>query len=146
MTDKMQELEIENKALRDKSILGQISALGDTIHLELKNLKVEQEVKHNETKLTLSQILEQARRTNGRVNKTEEEIESLKFKYQELLASSISVGNLLKEHQIKQEEESKSLKFFVFLGQFPKLVWVILGALWILASNGMIKDILDIVK
>lgn len=146
MTDKMQELELENKTLRDKSILGQISALGDTIHLELKNLKVEQEVKHNETKLTLAQILEQAKRTNGRVNKAEEEIEALRFKYQEIMASNTNVSNMLKEHQIKQEDEAKDLRFFVFLGQFPKLVWVILGALWILASNGMIKDVLDIIK
>ena len=139
MANKMQDLETENKVLRDKNILSQISSLGDTIHLELKSIRTEQQLKHDETKLTLGQILEQARKTNGRVTKTEEEIEALKLKQQELL----SLANTTYSNQ---ESANKDLQVFRFFGQFPRALWIILAILWILASNGMVKDVIDLFK
>lgn len=139
MANKMQDLETENRTLREKNIITQISSLGDTLHLELKSISTEQQLKHDETKITLNQILEQAKKTNGRVTKTEEEIEMLKLKQQELISIAASTRD-------NQTEADKDLRVFRFLGQFPRAIWVVLAVLWILASNGMFKDILDIIK
>lgn len=146
MANKVQELETENKTLRDKGILYQLSALGDTLHLELKNIKTEQELKHNETKNVLAQILEQAKKTNGRVSKTEDEIDLLKIKYTELLTTVINTNSLLKEQKDSDLTLKNDLQFFIFLSKFPKAAWVFLATIYLLATSGMLEKFILLFK
>lgn len=146
MANKVQELETENKVLRDKNISNQLTALGETLQLELKNIRSEINLKLHEMQLVTSQTLEQAKKTNGRVSKTEEDIEILKLKYQELLANTININTKLDKHQTDQDVVDRDLRFFRFLAQFPKLAWLILGIIWILASNGLFKELIELIK
>lgn len=146
MANKVQELETENKVLRDKNILSQIAALGDTLHLELRNIRSELNLKMQESQLVSGQILEQARKTNGRVNKTEEEIDILKVKYAELLATVVNTNTLIKEQHESSSSLRNDMQFFIFLSKFPKAAWIILAALYLLASNGFFTKLLELLK
>lgn len=135
MANKVQELEIENKVLRDKTIQNQLTALGDTLHLELRNIRTE-----------LSQILEQAKKTNGRVTKSEEDIEVLKLKYQELLTTAININTLVKEQGETSSKLRNDLSTVLFLSKSPKFVWVLLFALYLVASNGGFVALIDLFR